>query len=512
MAGLLDLFGGDLSDDQRAGLLSAAARMFKASGPSLRPTSGLQVLGEGIDAHQNSVQEAQQNALINKLRGLQVNGLQAELDDKKRSRKDALEAQNLLRKYNAERNTDTGRAQSILGSNLAPTLENAAKLEAAPQAQQDGPFTERMSMAQFMRNSGNPVLMSQADKLEEQALKFRPKYSTDFRPALGGDGKIHNYMLADDGTWKDTGLGVKPDVTEVDLGGTKKFVDRNSVVPGTEFKKTQSPDSLAIDRRSSQARSSQNDSADALLPDQTVQLMAQQYLAGDTSVVQNLGRGAQGAQNIVRLRNEIARQAQAGGLAGADLAAKNAEYFGTKAGQRTAGTRIANVEMASTEAQSLIPLAREASSAVARSSLLPFGKAQVMFNEQTNDPALRKFAAANNALVNVYSRAISPSGVPTVADKEHAREMISTAMDQRSYNAVLDQMEAEITAARAAPKAVRQAFNSEVTGRSEYGQVAKPQPAKTFDMLPPAAQYDGKRMRADNGTVYRSVGGKWVKE
>jgi hypothetical protein len=33
-----------------------------------------------------------------------------------------------------------------------------------------------------------------------------------------------------------------------------------------------------------------------------------------------------------------------------------------------------------------------------------------------------------------------------------------------------------------------------------------------FAMLPPASQYDGKRMRADNGTIYRSVGGKWVKE
>lgn len=33
-----------------------------------------------------------------------------------------------------------------------------------------------------------------------------------------------------------------------------------------------------------------------------------------------------------------------------------------------------------------------------------------------------------------------------------------------------------------------------------------------FDMLPAAAQFAGKRMRADNGAIYRSDGSKWIKE
>jgi hypothetical protein len=205
---------------------------------------------------------------------------------------------------------------------------------------------------------------------------------------------------------------------------------------------------------------------------ETLTSMAQQYLAGDKSVLQNLGRGAQGAANLVALRNEINTQAKAQGMTGPQIAAKMAEFAGTMAGQRTAGTRIANIEMASNEAESLIPLARDASAAVARSKLLPFGKVQVMFNEQTNDEAMRKFAAANNALVNVYSRAISPSGVPTVSDKEHARHLLSTAMDQKSYLAVLDQMERELAAARHAPQAVRKAFSDAVTGTPMVGGAA----------------------------------------
>lgn len=195
--------------------------------------------------------------------------------------------------------------------------------------------------------------------------------------------------------------------------------------------------------------------------------LAEQYRAGDTSIFTNLGRGAQGAANIIALRKEIAKQTRDAGETGADVAAKNAEYFGTKAGQRAVGTRTANVELATNEASQLLPLAREASADVARSGLLPFGKAQIMFDNQTNDPKLRQFAAANNSLINVYARAISPSGVPTVADKEHAREMLATAMDDRSYNAVLDQMQKEMDAARKSPGMTRRTFSNAVTGRTE---------------------------------------------
>ncbi|WP_440110343.1 hypothetical protein [Acidovorax sp. BL-A-41-H1] len=44
---------------------------------------------------------------------------------------------------------------------------------------------------------------------------------------------------------------------------------------------------------------------------------------------------------------------------------------------------------------------------------------------------------------------------------------------------------------------------------------AKEQPApaaKEFSMLPKATEFDGKRMRAPDGSIYRSTGGKWVKE
>ena len=65
------------------------------------------------------------------------------------------------------------------------------------------------------------------------------------------------------------------------------------------------------------------------------------------------------------------------------------------------------------------------------------------------------------------TRAISPSGVPTMADKEHARELLSTAYDQPSYNAVVKQMQLEMEAAQRAPQQVREAFTQSVTGKGD---------------------------------------------
>lgn len=269
------------------------------------------------------------------------------------------------------------------------------------------------------------------------------------------------------------GYGGQVDIISGDtVGQTREEIEamREAGRNARSDKSIESKEKIA-ESRVAAAKAKLAENPGAALDDETVKLMAQQYRKGDISVMQNLGRGAQGSENIVKLRKEITRQTLDAGEDGGNLAAQNAEYIGTKAGQRTAGTRIANVEMASSEAQSLIPLARQASERVNRPDLLPFGKGAIMFDEQTNNPELRKFAAANNALVNVYSRAISPSGVPTVADKEHAREMISTAMNNESYQAVLDQMELEISAARSAPKSVRKAFNDEVTGRGDHGSV-----------------------------------------
>ena len=307
-------------------------------------------------------------------------------------------------------------------------------------------------------------------------------------------------------------FGAKPDWAELDTGGEKRFIDRNKIASGTVYQKTQTPDSRAVDARFA-ARGAGGGGSDASLDEETLDMMADQALRGDTSVFKNLGRGAQGSANLVELRSRITQKAKALNISGADLAAITADYGGLVNGLRVSSNISARVENAISEARELAPLAVTAGREVARSGLLPFGRAQVMFDTQTNDPALKKFAAANVGFVQAYAGAMARGQKPTVHDKEHAEKLISEATSQKAYEAVMGQLMLEMDAASRAPQKVREHLRNEIGGRSTHGDNhGGGAPKKKFDMLPPAAQFDGKRMRADNGTVYRSQGGKWIKE
>lgn len=193
--------------------------------------------------------------------------------------------------------------------------------------------------------------------------------------------------------------------------------------------------------------------------------MAQQYLAGDKSIFTGLGRGAQGAQNIITVRRAIRSEAEKAGLKPADVAAKMAEYNGYVASQRSLGTRLAAIETASEEAVQMLDVAREASKNVPRGTWKPWNQLVKGENILTNDPAYAKLAAATLAVVNTWARSISPSGVPTVADKEHAHTVLNTVQSEEAYEAVLDQFKTEIDVALHAPESTKQRLHDAFIGK-----------------------------------------------
>lgn len=193
----------------------------------------------------------------------------------------------------------------------------------------------------------------------------------------------------------------------------------------------------------------------AKLDEKTLDSLADQAIAGDTSVFTNLGRGKQGAENVIALRARIAEKLASQGKGGADQALNAAEYGGKKAALRTAGTREATVGIAAFEAKNMMTIAREASDKVERSKVVPFNQAVQAVETRLSDPDLKRFIVANNSLVNGYVRAISPTGVPTDIVRKHAYDMLSTVDGQKAYNAVLDIMNNEMDAAIAAPAQMR---------------------------------------------------------
>lgn len=507
-------------DPRQQALLGLSTGLLQAAGPSARPVSLGQALGSAMQGAMSNYQNALNAQAQRDMQGAQLahlalvdEGLGLENKGKKSAFDQAEKIKQALIDYRKGQ-TSTQNKQSSSGNMMDYISQNApesrfmpilpsGKMNPSSIPQTSGQSVgaqnqmltkmgmtqqraqELLDQADFFESRGLP-----AEDLRKQAMDIMsksPTASMDFKVGIDPEtGKPANYILYSDGTRVKADVGVAPKYRELSLGDRIKVVDENTLSPETDYRMGVNPSTSAqnalgwarlnFDKQQAQEAAAPSE---AMFDPQTLAQMAQQYRAGDTSVFVGLGRGAQGAKNIAALRAEIAKQNAASGMGGADQAAINAQYFGTKAGQRAAGTRIANVEMASEEASNLIPLARQSSELVARSGFLPFGKAEMMFNNQTNDPAMRQFVAANNSLVNVYARAISPYGVPTVSDKEHAREMLSTAYDNKSYNAVLDQMQKEIDAARAAPKAVRKAFNEEVRSSTATESKAQAPTEKT---------------------------------
>ena len=199
------------------------------------------------------------------------------------------------------------------------------------------------------------------------------------------------------------------------------------------------------------------------LTPQTLEFTAKQYLAGDRQAVAGFSRSA---TSRIALQNAIIEEATKQGMSPSEVAAKIAEYAGTTAGSRTVGQRAANISLAATEAEEMIGIVREASDKFGRTSFVPFNVAIKAYESGTGEPEIAAFGASLNALVNVYARAINPTGVPTVSDKEHARAVLNTVQSPEQVNAVLRIIKQELEIAKKAPGTVREAIRAGVTGNN----------------------------------------------
>jgi len=185
-------------------------------------------------------------------------------------------------------------------------------------------------------------------------------------------------------------------------------------------------------------------------------------------------------------------------MSGAQIATKIAEFSGLQSAERAVGTRTANVEMAVSELNRVMPLALQASKAVNRGKFVPLNTAIQAIQRGSSDPALARFVAANTTLANVYARAISPTGVPTVSGNEHARDMLGTAPSQEAYEAVVGQMQKEAEAAEAAPGDVKIGLEHLAGVGKDNAQ--KP-PEKSSDVYLTETQQDYDML--DSGSKYR---------
>ena len=206
------------------------------------------------------------------------------------------------------------------------------------------------------------------------------------------------------------------------------------------------------------------------ISDEDAKFLGEARAKGDTSALTGLGYGKVGAANRAKVTKFWREASGEGG--GANAAATDAEYQGTKAGERAIGTRSANIGMAVNEASKIAPMVLEASNAVDRTKYPDVNKILQAGLKGTGDPAVVRLGSVLNSYINVYARAIG-GGNATVSDKEHAREVIAKEWSKGQIAGVIDIMTKEIEAAQASPGAVRKELRSTVTGK---GGGDKPKP------------------------------------
>jgi hypothetical protein len=129
----------------------------------------------------------------------------------------------------------------------------------------------------------------------------------------------------------------------------------------------------------------------------------------------------------------------------------NIDSSSAMAASKALATQSAKILAASTEANDMIPIVRNASAKVDRSKYPNLNSITNAIAKGTGGPEIVKLNTAINALVNSYARAINPTGVATVSDKNHARDVINSAYSQGQIEVILQTMQEEMTASKAAP-------------------------------------------------------------
>jgi hypothetical protein len=123
---------------------------------------------------------------------------------------------------------------------------------------------------------------------------------------------------------------------------------------------------------------------------------------------------------------------------------------GATAAERSLATQTAKMSTAANEANKMVDVVRTLSDKVDRTEFPTVNAITNAVSKGTGGKEIVQLNASINALVNSYARAISPTGQPTVSDKNHAREVINSAYSTGQISAILDVMQQEMSIAREA--------------------------------------------------------------
>ncbi|MES2323291.1 MAG: hypothetical protein V4633_13585 [Pseudomonadota bacterium] len=251
--GLLDQFAGlgNMSEDQTNGLLAFGTNMLQNSGPSQRPVSFGQVLGNGLQAYQGSMSEAkrrkleeQQQRQMAEMRAMQMRDMQSDYANQEAMRGEAARVAKFRSTW-GQGAAPQPAAQPVLPELGSQPMQSTPGM-AMPESQQApsqaaGRYQQGMAYAQAARAQG---MESEAIRAETEALKFKPEVKN--WQEVNVNGKIQYAPYFADGT---SGAPVPFEVarklTTLDNGQSNDMIDPYTGKMVSTFGKKQTLESIA---------------------------------------------------------------------------------------------------------------------------------------------------------------------------------------------------------------------------------------------------------------------------
>lgn len=284
--------------------------------------------------------------------------------------------------------------------------------------------------------------------------------------------------------------------TSQDIGGSTRVIatpkyaggGKAQVVPGSEINKTMSPGEKAVDAR---ARENIEIARKRLEKDNAMLDPAENAAISKAILDGRLDPNKVNGRNAKILATTLLANPNA------NILELGVSASGATAAERSLATQTAKMSTAANEANDMVAVVRDLSNKVNRTEFPTINAITNAVSKGTGGKEIVQLNASINALVNSYARAISPTGQPTVSDKNHAREVINSAYSTGQIDAILDVMQQEMSIARkSAGTASTELKESReaARGRGKETVVAPPSAAVQYLQANPgmAAAFDQK--------------------
>jgi hypothetical protein len=213
-------------------------------------------------------------------------------------------------------------------------------------------------------------------------------------------------------------------------------------------------------------------------------LMAEQLLAGNTSVMAGLGLGKNATATRNEIRNMAAQIAAERGLSAEDMNNAAADFMGMKAGSSSLGRRESGVVGAIMGAAKTAPRVLEASDLVDRSRYKDINKIIMAGKERTGDENVVKFGIAVNTFINNYARAVGAGNSQLTDSARHeAMQNLQLAWSKGQIKAAIDQMNLELESELQGAHEARKSFltGSALKAAGNKDAAPKPDAGKVID-------------------------------